>query len=278
MHQGNRPPVAGQNAGFLGRALNPFRIAEDPSQADFAVEELAPLAHLSGPRLQQRQQLLQALESRQRKIDTDHSGIDGHFQQAFELLRSTRVQRAFDLSQEPSRLRDRYGWSRFGQTLLLGRRLVEAGVPFLTINWERQNGDQWDTHQRNYPRLGQLLPPFDQGLAAFLEDVASRGLLDSTLIYCLGEFGRTPRINDNGGRDHWPDCYSVLLTGGGIRPGRVIGASDRHAAYPTSQPMAPWDLAATLYRCLGIDPTGHLQDALGRVWPLSSGQVVHTLF
>jgi hypothetical protein len=276
MHQGNRPPVAGQNAGFLGRGYDPFRIDEDPSQPDFQVEALAPLADLSGRRLDARQTLLRNLEGH-RKTDPALEGMGSHFQQAFDLLRSNRVRRAFDLSQEPRAVRDQYGWSRFGQTLLLARRLVEAGVPFLTLNWDRQNGDQWDTHQQNYTRLRRLLPPFDQGLAAFLEDLASRGLLDSTLVYCLGEFGRTPLINDKAGRDHWPDCYSVLLAGGGIRRGQVVGASDSRAAYPTAQAMGPSDLAATIYHCLGIDPAGHIQDPLGRTWPVSSGQVVHAL-
>lgn len=277
MHQGNRPPVAGQNAGFLGQRYNPFRVADDPSQVEFQVDDLAPLADLPAPRLNERQQLLQTLEGRRRGLDSVLAGMDSHFQLAFELLQSSRVRQAFDLSQEPCQVRDRYGRSRFGQTLLLGRRLVEAGVPFVTINWARQNADQWDTHKQNYPKLRELLPPFDCGLAAFLADLSERGLLETTLVYCLGEFGRTPRINLEAGRDHWPDCYSVLLAGGGIRPGQVVGASDRFAAYPTTQPMAPWDLAATIYHCLGIDPAHHLHDSQGRAWLLSPGQVMHSL-
>lgn len=276
MHQGARPPVAGQNAGFLGRGYDPFRIAQDPSEADFAVEALSPQSDIAGQRLEQRQRLLDRFESG-RQRDVVLAGMDSHFQQAFDLLRSSRVQRAFDLSLEPGRLRDQYGWSRFGQTLLLTRRLVEAGVPFVTINWDRQNGDQWDTHRRNYGRLRELLPPFDQGLAAFLADLSDRGLLDSTLVYCLGEFGRTPLINATAGRDHWPDCYSVLLAGGGVRCGQVIGASDRRAAYPATQPLSPWDLGATVYHCLGIDPASHLHDPQGRLWPLSYGEIARVL-
>lgn len=273
IHQGNRPPVAGQNAGFLGQKYNPFRIDEDPTQADFQVETLTPLAELSGPRLGGRQQLLQAIANPRQALDPTLAGMDSHFEQAFELLQSPRVRRAFQLGHEPRALRDRYGWSRFGQTLILARRLIEAGVPFLTLNWARQNADQWDTHKQNYPRLRDLCPPFDQGLAAFLTDLNDRGLLDQTLVYCLGEFGRTPRINADAGRDHWPDCYSVLLAGGGTKRGQVIGASDRYAAYPTAQPMSPWDLAATLYHCLGIGPGSPIHDALGREFALSSGQV-----
>lgn len=277
IHQGNRPPVAGQNAGFLGQKYNPFRIADDPSGDDFQVDTLTPLAELSQLRLEGRQQLLRNLEVSRRHLDPVLAGMDSHFQQAFDLLQSDRIRRAFHLSREPRPLRDRYGQSRFGQTLLLARRLVEAGVPFLTLNWARQNADQWDTHKQNYPKLRELLPPFDQGLAAFLSDLEDRGLLDSTLVYCLGEFGRTPRMNADAGRDHWPDCYSVLLAGGGIQRGQVIGASDRLAAYPTLQPISPWDLAATLYHCLGIDPASHLQDPLGRSFVLSSGRVMPAL-
>ncbi len=277
IHQGNRPPVAGQSAGFLGQKFNPFRVAEDPSQDDFQVETLTPLLELPGPRLEDRRQLLRGLENRRRHSDSTLEGMDSHFQQAFEMLQSSRVRRAFQLDQESRGLRDRYGWSRFGQTLLLARRLIEAGVPFLTLNWARQNADQWDTHKQTYPKLRELLPPFDQGLATLLGDLRDRGLLDSTLVYCLGEFGRTPRINADAGRDHWPDCYSVLLAGGGVGQGQVVGASDRLAAYPTAQAMSPWDLAATLYHCLGIDPATHLQDSLGRDYLLSSGRVIPAL-
>lgn len=274
MHQGNRPPLAGQNAGFLGRVQDAFRIAEDPSAADFHVEGLAPSEDMTADRQGSRQGLLKALDAHARQIDTAAGEMSGLYQQAFQLLLSAQTRRAFDLAGEKPALRDRYGRSRFGQTLLLARRLIESGVPFVTVNWARQNGDQWDTHKANYAKLPELLPPFDQGLAAFLEDLQTRGLLDSTLVYCLGEFGRTPQINKDGGRDHWPACYSVLLAGGGIGGGRVFGASDRMAAYPTAQPVAPWDLAATLYHGLGLDPTSHLHDPLGRPIVIAPGSVV----
>jgi hypothetical protein len=276
IHQGNRPPVAGQNAGFLGQKFNPFRVAEDPSQPGFQVETLTPLEDLSEQRLEERRRLVQSLDHSQPR-DPTFAGMEDHFQQAFEMLQSSSVRSAFHLDHEAHGLRNQYGWSRFGQTLLLARRLVEAGVPFITINWARQNADQWDTHKQNYPKLRELLPPFDQGLAAFLADLQDRGLLDSTLVYCLGEFGRTPRLNADAGRDHWPDCYTVVLAGGGVRRGEVVGASDRFAAYPVSQPVSPWDLAATLYHCLGIDPTTHVHDALGRSYVLSSGRVTPAL-
>jgi hypothetical protein len=276
MHQGNRPPIAGQNAGFLGRSSDPFRIADDPSDLGFQAASLTPDVDVPDSRLGARQALRQRLGPLAHG-DAVLEAMDSQYRQAFELLRSPRVRQAFDVSREAGPVRDAYGWSRFGQALLLARRLLEAGVPFLTVNWERQNGDQWDTHKENYPRLRRLLPPFDRGLAAFLADLDTRGLLDSTLVYCLGEFGRTPRMNADAGRDHWPDAYSVLLAGGGIPPGRVIGATDRFAAYPTASAMGPWDIAATLYHLLGCQPDAHLHDRQGRAWILSPGRVVPAL-
>lgn len=277
MHQGNRPPLAGQSAGFLGHSLGPFRIAENPAEAGFRVEGLQSLDQVSLARQGARQELVRLLDTQARRWEGKSNEWDGIYQRAFELLRSERTRQALDLGAEKPAVRDRYGRSRFGQSLLLTRRLLEAGVPFVTVNWARQNGDQWDTHKANYPRLRQLLPPFDRGLATFVEDLHERGLLDTTLVYCLGEFGRTPRINKDAGRDHWPACYSVLLAGGGIRPGRIVGASDRLAAAVTEQPTAPWDLAATVYHALGIDPQAHLFDPLGRPLAVSSGSVVANL-
>src|SRR3981081_2071849 len=148
----------------------------------------------------------------------------------------------------------RYGRSAFGQGLLLSRRLVEAGVPLVTVNWARDDAF-WDTHANNFNLLkNSLLPPFDQGFSALLEDLAQRGILDETLVVCLGEFGRTPRINGQAGRDHWAACNTVVLAGGGITGGQVHGASDRHAAYPVTNPVSPADIAATIYHALGIDP------------------------
>ncbi len=276
IHQGNRPPVAGQNAGFLGPGYDAFRIEDDPGDPDFRVQGLALSSGLTPGRIARRRALLAqlnepgpaALNSRQVE------GIDGLYQRAFDLLGSASTRAAFDVSTEKPATREAYGGSRFGQTLLLSRRLVEAGVPMITINWAKQNADQWDTHKQNYPTLRKLLPPFDQALAALLADLDDRGLLDSTLVVCLGEFGRTPTINKDGGRDHWPDCYSLLLAGGGIARGTVHGASDREAAYPLTDRVAPWDLAATLYHLLGIDPARHIHDKQGRPYAVSQGKVV----
>jgi len=206
-----------------------------------------------------------------RELDVFHS-------RALDLVTAPAARRAFDLSQESPRLRDRYGWSAFGQGLLLARRLVEAGVSLVTVNWARDDAF-WDTHANNFRLLkNDLLPRFDLGFSALLSDLADRGLLDETLVVCLGEFGRTPRINGQAGRDHWAACNTVVLAGGGIRGGQVHGASDRLAAYPATAPVAPDDLAATLYHAVGIDPHTPIWDRLNRPLPLSTGNPLVSLF
>ncbi len=280
MHQGNRPPMAGQNAGFLGEAFEPYRIDGDPNADDFQVVGLDVPAELMGGRLGKRFELLEKLDGQQLSL-LSRDRVDGMSklkQRAFELLRSSTSQQAFDLEQEKTATRDRYGRHKFGQTLILARRLVEAEVPLVTVNWSKLNADQWDTHKNNYKTLGEkLLPPFDQGMSALLEDLDQRGLLESTLVLCLGEFGRTPKINKDAGRDHWPDCYSVLMAGGGIPRGFVLGTSDRHAAYPLYDPVGPWDIAATMYHLLGVDPHVHVRDRENRPFLLSPGRVIEDL-
>src|SRR4029077_19258889 len=176
------------------------------------------------------------------------------------------------------RTRDRYGRTPFGQGLLLARRLFEAGVGLVTVNWARDDAF-WDTHADNCNQLKRsLLPPFDLGFSALLEDLAQRGLLDDTLVVCFGEFGRTPEINGRAGRDHWAACNSVVLAGGGVRGGHVLGASDRIAAYPTSAPVSPGDLAATIYHSLGVDPHTEVRDPFNRPLNLINGRPVLSLF
>ena len=279
MHQGNRPPMAGQNAGFLGRGYDPFRIAGDPNQVGFRVSGLETKRDLTARRLEQRRSLLGSLNEHAQRMarSTQVAAIARLHTRAYGLLKSSHSQQALDLERESVATRDRYGRHKFGQTLLLSRRLVEAGVPLIQVNWSRSNADQWDTHQKNYPRLRKLLPPFDQGFAALLEDLANRGLLESTMVFCLGEFGRTPRMNKDAGRDHWPDCYSAVVAGGGLRAGQVVGASDRMAAYPTSDPIAPWDLSATMFHNLGILPEDDIHDRLGRPFRISRGRVLREL-
>lgn len=279
MHQGNRPPIAGQNAGFLGLAHEPFRVADDPSQPGFSVSGLDRPSDVSSTRLDRRYQLLRSFDSLREHKPTGRAakGVSDVYDRAFGLLRSNKTRKAFALKTEKARLRERYGRNKFGQTLLLTRRLVEAGVPLITVNWSKQNRDQWDTHKDNYPRLKKLLPPFDRGLAAFLEDLKARGLLETTLVLCLGEFGRTPKMNKDAGRDHWPDCYSLLIGGGGIQTGTVYGSSNRFAAYPASHDVAPSDVSATVFHCLGIRPGRHLRDSQGRPFAVSPGRVIDGL-
>ena len=279
MHQGARPPLAGQNGGFLGPGFDAFRIPDNPASDSFGVEGITLQDGLSDRRFADRRRLLASIDWKEQTSDNPQvKGMSELYRRAFGLLGSEKVRRAFNLTGESEKLRDDYGRSRFGQTLLLARRLVQARVPLITINWSKLNADQWDTHQNNYPRLRKLLPPFDHGLAAFLQDLEDRRLLDSTLVVCLGEFGRTPKINENGGRDHWPDCYSLLLAGGGIPGGRIYGASNRTASYPVRDAVAPWDIAATIYHLIGIDPSVHIINPEGQPRPVARGQVISGLF
>jgi hypothetical protein len=265
-------------AGILGSGYDPMFVAQDPSAPGFR-----PLPAAEGAmaaRLRQRSSLLAAVEGRRRALDAA-AGVGAFrtdYRRAFDLITSARVRQAFELAREPARVRDRYGRNSFGQGLLLARRLVEAGVSLVTVNWARDDA-YWDTHANNFRDLKtKLLPPFDLGFSALLEDLEGRGLLEETLVVCLGEFGRTPQINRNAGRDHWAACNSVVLAGGGVRPGQVHGASDRRAAFPITPPVAPDDLAATLYHALGIDPATEFRDRQGRPWQLTLGRVLHELF
>ncbi len=263
-------------AGVLGSTYDPLFIAQDPSAPGFR-----PLPAAEGEaaaRLRTRRTLLATVDARRRQLETAAGTFRDEYQRAFTLVTSARARRAFDLAREPARVRDRYGRNSFGQGLLLARRLVEAGVQLVTVNWARDDAF-WDTHAHNFRDLKtKLLPPFDLGFSALLEDLEGRGLLGETLVVCLGEFGRTPTINANAGRDHWAACNSVVLAGGGVRPGQVHGASDRHAAYPVTPPVSPDDLAATIYHALGIDPATEFRDRQGRPWQLALGRVLHELF
>ncbi|MBI1913658.1 MAG: DUF1501 domain-containing protein [Planctomycetes bacterium] len=265
-------------AGFLGSAHDPLFVAQDPSLDDFR-----PFPSVEGAvaqRLLDRRVLLSVVDAQRRVLAQSAAvrALDAHEARAFDLVTSPAARRAFDLSRESDRARDRYGRTPFGQGLLLARRLVEAGVGLVTVNWARDDAF-WDTHADNFRLLkNSLLPPFDVAFAALLEDLAQRGLLDETLVVCLGEFGRTPKINGAAGRDHWAPCNSVVLAGGGVCGGQVYGASDRQAAFPTTAPVSPGDLSATIYQALGIDTHTQVRDHLGRPLPLSDGAPVTALF
>src|SRR5262249_25038721 len=210
----------------------------------------APLPALdaeAAAQLRNRRGLLAEVDAQRKALDAVAAvrGFGEHYERAFSVVTAPAARQAFDLAREPDRVRERYGRSAFGQGLLLARRLVEAGVGLVTVNWARDDAF-WDTHANNFKDLKEkLLPPFDRGFSALLEDLDGRGLLDETLVVCLGEFGRTPKINSNAGRDHWAACNSVVLAGGGVRGGQGLGASDRTAAYPPTPPAPPGDLAAT---------------------------------
>jgi hypothetical protein len=278
------PERPGQHAGFLGPAYDPYRVNSDPNRPDFSPGVLGPDPQVPPARLGDRRQLLAQVGRQARYLDQSAVArtLDPYYVRAFDLISSPAAQRAFDLSAESAATRDRYGRHVFGQAVLLARRLVEAGVRLVHVNWVRHDhgpgGQGYDSH-RDHLRWArtELLPPTDAALAALVADLSERGLLDETLVILTGEFGRTPRFNREGGRDHWPNCFSGILAGGGVRGGQVYGASDRIGAYATSSPVTPQDLTATLFHCLGLDPHAPIHDLQGRPYPLVDGTPVHGL-
>jgi hypothetical protein len=278
------PERPGQHAGFLGAAYDPYRVNSDPNLPDYAPGNLGPRTDVSHARLDERRELLNAISRQARQLERSAAAqtLDPYYVKAFDLISSPAAQRAFDVSAEPERTRDRYGRHVFGQSVLLARRLVEAGVRLVHVNWVRHDnakgGQGYDSHRNHLEwTKKELLPPTDAAVASLLEDLSDRGLLAETLVLLIGEFGRTPRFNKDGGRDHWPACFSVLLAGGGVRGGQVYGASDKIAARPTAYPVSPQDLIATLYHCLGIDPHATLYDLQHRPFVLVEGNPVHGL-
>jgi len=275
--------LPGQVAGFLGSMHEPFQVVRDPNAPDFRMDELELPAGLSLDRVDHREALLRFMDDQQSAAERSASAgaLDPYRAQASRVLRSEAVRRGLRLDLEDPRLRDRYGRNTHGQSVLLARRLVEAGVRFVTVYDHQTNGQlaNWDAHQDVFPRLkNDLLPPVDQAYAALIEDLAGRGLLDSTLVVALGEFGRTPKINASAGRDHWPYCFSAVLAGGGVRGGTVYGASDKLGAYPDLDAVTPGDLAATLFARFGLDPATEIRDLTGRPYRLAEGQPIGALF
>jgi hypothetical protein len=270
----------GQDAGWLGKAYDPFHLEGDPNRAGFHVDGLDLPDGISQRRLARRRTLVEELVGASGLSGQTPHSWDGYQQRALDGLISAEARGAFLIDREDPRLRDRYGRHIHGQCLLLARRLIEAGVGLVTVNWHNDGHFFWDTHGDNFNQLkNRLMPPADQGFSALLEDLDCRGLLDETLVVWVGEFGRTPRIiKANSGREHWPHCYSAVLAGAGVRRGSVFGSSDRWAAYPASDPVSPDDLGATILFALGIEPATMVKDALDRPLKINDGSPLLALF
>lgn len=273
----------GQDAGFLGRASDPWLFRCDPGAASLRIPEFTLDADVAVDRLGERRDLLQQLDRTIASAGSSRGAFAPRQVQAFDLLTSTRARAAFDLSREPARVRDSYGRHHFGQSVLLARRLVEAGVSLVHVNWYRgpeepADAPCWDSHTKEASRLKTVLAPTaDQAFAGLLEDLSVRGLLDETLVVCMSEFGRSPKINGAGGRDHWGPVFSVALAGGGVKGGQLYGSSDKHGGQPKDGRVLPPDLHATIYHLLGIPSDTEIHDGLGRPLPVSRGEVVKAM-
>lgn len=289
-------PGPGQFAGLLGRRFDSLVIG-DLTTDQPAIPGLERLEEMNSERQAIRRQLLNQLEPIRPQAAQPAIDMQTLYQQAYEMLDRPAARQALDLDAEPAALRDRYGRHRPGQACLLARRLIEAEVPLVTVVWNHSNRGQdkypdeeeqfgWDTHNDIFDVMGRsLLPRFDQSFSALLEDLDQRGLLDTTLVVCLGEFGRAPLValeskfkGASPGRKHWAAAYSIVVAGAGVRGGTIVGATDRHAAYPISTKYGPWDVTATIFHALGIDPAGHFYDSSNRPYPISSGQPIAALY
>ncbi len=262
---GNMPH--GQDAGFLGKAHDPFVLMADPSKADFRVPNLLPPQQIGEARIDRRKKLRSVVDETVKNFEAsdDAQLLDSGFQSAYRLMTSKQAREAFDLTREPQKVRERYGMHRFGQCCLLARRLVEAGVRFVTINTFITVFDEitWDIHgSKPFTSIEGMrdivAPAYDQGYSALLEDLSQRGMLDDTLVCSLAEFGRTPRVNPAGGRDHWPQCWTVGFSGGGVQGGRVVGRSDQIGGVPAERPVDPAEVIATVFHSLGLNVESHL--------------------
>lgn len=264
------------DAGFLGSKYRSFYPGDDPNRDGFRVEGFVLPGGVDAKRLEDRRGLLKSVDSLAADLDKQPllASMDSNQEKAYGVILG-EAKKAFDIAQEPAPMRERYGRNYFGQCCLLARRLVEQGVPFITINW-----GGWDTHNDNFGALKTLVPMLDQGFSALLEDLAKRGLLTSTVVVWNGEFGRTTKVDWNppwnGGRHHWPNTASCVVAGGGFRGGTIVGNSDAKAEYVKDRPVYPWDLSASIYKLLGIDPAGRLPHPRGCVaytTPLATGTV-----
>ena len=272
---GNMPN--GQAGGFLGKAHDPFALMADPSKPNFRVPDLLPPQELTEVRLSRRRRIRKIVDETVKNFEATENArlLESNFQSAWRLMTSTQAREAFDLSREPQTVRDRYGMNRFGQCCLLARRLVESGVRFVTINTFLTVFDEitWDIHgSKPFTSITGMknivAPMYDRAYGALLEDLNLRGLLDTTLVCNLAEFGRTPRVNPAGGRDHWPQCFTTCFAGGGVQGGRVVGKSDPVGGVPAERPTDPGDVVATVFHSLGFDVEQHLPGPAGRPFPL----------
>ncbi len=270
----------GQHGGWLGPAYDGMTLTGDLSQPDWKPQGLSLPADIGLDRLDSRAELLKMFESQTSFAEASApEAFREHQARALRMLGSSKVRNAFDLRQESEATRDRYGRNIHGQCVLMARRLVEHGVPLVSVNWHNDGKNFWDTHGDNFNRLkNDLIPPADMALSALIEDLEQRGMLDETIIAWVGEFGRRPQITkNNAGREHWPFCYNGLLAGGGFRKGFVYGSSDRHAAYPSTDPISPQDFAATILHAMGFTTDEVLHDRENRPHRIASGRVVTDL-
>jgi len=272
---GNMPH--GQDAGFLGKAYDPFALMADPSKPNFKVPDLLPPPEIGQARLDRRRRLREVVEGKLGEFEASEDArlLDADFEAAFRLMTSPQARGAFDLTKEPKKVRERYGMTKFGQCCLLARRLIEAGVRFVTVNTFMTVFNQlsWDIHG-SLPFISveqmrkDVAPMYDQAYSALIEDLVQRGLLENTLVCNLSEFGRTPRINPAGGRDHWPQCWTIYFAGGGVKGGRVVGRSDQIGAVPAERPVEPAEVVATIFHSLGLDLETKLPGPQGRPFTL----------
>lgn len=282
-------PVPGEAAGWLGSKFDPWIIEGDPNLAGFRVPDLVPVPGLTVDRLDNRQRLLAQVDNHRRDLDGNLAirQLSSTTQRAFALTTSTEARKAFDLNEETTKLRDRYGRHTWGQSLILGRRLIEAGVKYVQVNIGGLN--TWDYHRQEDARMDVMMPKFDQAFSAFMEDMAQRGLLEDTLVMCLSEMGRNPVLGKTvtgaavnastpDGRNHWQWVWSGLFAGAGVRGGQYVGQSDEWAGYPDGDGYRPADLGATVYSALGIDPRTEVRDILDRPMVINAGEVIHKLF
>lgn len=277
MRRNNGTVLHGQFPGFLGAAHASFDVDQELLGDNIRVRAVEAAPDLTTLRLTARRDLLAEFNSARRAIDQSPQvrDLNAHYQRAFSLLTSDRIRQAFDLAAEPAKTRERYGQTEFGQRCLLARRLAQSGVPMINVSYCHTPVGSWDTHSQNFKQMKQsLAPTFDMAFSALVEDLADRGMLEETLVLVNAEFGRTPAINKNAGRDHWPWVYSLVLAGAGVRAGTVYGSSDNSAAYPTDRPRHPKDMAATIYHLLGVAPETVIREPGGRPHPLVAGQPI----